>query len=131
MTLYEVFTIVGVFLGIGIGLFNYFDKRRNTSLTGVSVSADANKDLNESVTLAYQRARNAEEEKDKRDKEHKDELAQLREEFRIETQSLNDKIAELKKQIDTIAYEISLVAHLGEDPKIASVVIKRIPANKK
>ena len=134
MTLYEVFTIVGVFLGIGIGLFNYFDKRKNTSLTGVSVSADANKDLNESVSMAYSRAHAAELETAQAEKEHNKELAQLREDFRIEFECLRVKneelckeIVDLRKQIETIAYEINLVARLGDEPKIEKVVIRKIP----
>lgn len=134
MTPYEIFTIIGVFLGIGIGLFNYFDKRRNTNLTGVAVGADAGKDLNESISLAYGRARVAEEEMAKAEKEHRDEIAQLREEFRkeneirrVENEKLNQEIIVLKKQMEMIEYEIKLVAHLGDEPKIEKVVIKRIP----
>lgn len=134
MSIYEYFTIIGVFLGIGIGLFNYFDKRRNTNLTGVAVSADAGRDLNESISLAYGRARKAEEETILAEKEHQEALAQLREDFRIENEcrrveveNLNKEIFILKNQIATIAYEIKLVANLGEEPKIEQVVIKRLP----
>jgi len=137
MTVYELFTIIGVFLGIGLGLFNYLDKRRNTSLTGMSVGADANKDLNESVTIAYARARAAEEETILIEKEHREEIAQLREDFRIENEmrrveneALSKEIESLKAQIASIAYEINLVAHLGDEPKIERVHIKRIPVEK-
>ena len=137
MTIYELFTIMGVFLGIGLGLFNYLDKRRNTTLTGMSVGADVNKDLNESITIAYSRARAAEEETKSMEKEHREELAQLREDFRIENEirrveneSLSKEVEALKAQIATIAYEISLVAHLGEEPKIEKVVIRKIPVEK-
>jgi hypothetical protein len=137
MTPYEIFTIAGVFLGIGIGVFNYLDKRRNTSLTGVSVSADANKDLNESVAIAYSRAHAAELEMAQAEKEHDKELAQLREDFRIEfeclrvkNEELHEEIIILRKQIETIAYEINLIAHLGEEPKIEKVFIRRISTEK-
>jgi hypothetical protein len=135
MTLYEIFTVAGVFLGIGIGVFNYLDKRKNTQLTETGAGADYLLDTNQAIEIANRRAKDAEKERRDAEVAHKQEMADLREEFRIEFEEqrtenvkLRDEVAALRKEIAAIAYEIRLVAQLGDDPKVETVTIKRIPA---
>jgi hypothetical protein len=135
MTLYEIFTVAGVFLGIGIGVFNYLDKRKNTKTVEKGTESDYTKDMSDSVAIVYKQAREALQDKASAEVAHKQEMADLREEFRIdfeeqrtENAKLRDEVAALRKEIAAIAYEIRLVAQLGDDPKVETVTIKRIPA---
>jgi hypothetical protein len=117
------------------GIFMYFDKRKNTKLAEKGVDADYTNDMSASVAIVYKQAREALQDKASAEVAHKQEMAALREEFRIEFEEqrtenvkLRDEVAALRKEIAAIAYEIKLVAQLGDDPKVETVTIKRIPA---
>jgi hypothetical protein len=113
MSLYEALTIVGVLLGLALGIFNYIDKRRSTSIAGMTGQADSWLKMNEAVKLANQRALDAE----KRSAEIEAELIAIKGRMEVIEEAL--------------AYEIRLVAHLGTDPKVEDITIKRIPLVRK
>jgi hypothetical protein len=143
MTLADILTVVTIAVmasGAVSGIFMYFDKRKNTKLTEKSTDGDYQLDLNQSVVIANQRAKDAEKDRREAELQHRRELAELREEFRIaleiqrsETEKqkvANDilaaQVAMLRLEISKIAYEISLVAQLGDEPVVEKVTIKRI-----
>lgn len=132
MTFVDWFTSVSVVLVGILGILNYFGNRKtsdaDTRIKQKVANSDSDVDLNNAVKLAYERALMAEEETQRRIVAHEKAIAQIREEWRIETESMRTEIAALRAQLETIAYEIQLVAHLGPDePKVEKVLIKRLP----
>ena len=128
-------TIAAMISGAITGIFMYFDKRKNTKTIEKGTESDYTKDMSDSVAIVYKQAREALQDKASAEVAHKQEMAALREEFRIEFEvqrtenvKLRDEVAALRKDIAVIAYEIKLVAQLGDDPKVEIVTIKRIPA---
>jgi hypothetical protein len=132
-SLYEWILILSGLGGLALGVFNYFDKRKTTAQSELTSTGDYLHDTNESIVIANSRARDAEKERRDAEVAHKKELAGLREDWRKETEFLRIEIKKLKDQVlhieKALAYEIHLVAHLGDDPKVEAVSIKRIQAS--
>lgn len=119
MTLNEIFTVAGILGGLALGLFNYFDKRRNTRQAELTSTGDYLLDANQAVEIANKRALDAERERRESEVFHKKEMTELKEE-------LLDLQERLQKVEKALAYEIRLVAHLGDDPRVEAVSIKRL-----
>jgi hypothetical protein len=143
LTLADILTVVsiGVMIsGAVFSIFTYFDKRKNTQLLEKGTAADYTNDMSESIATVYKQAKEAL--KDKADAEiaHKKEIADLRQEFNVALEAqrtetgkqklandlLRSEVALLRLEISKIAYEISLVAQLGDEPVVEKVTIKRI-----
>jgi hypothetical protein len=130
--------VFGMGLTFIVGILNYwYSSRRGRSMGGLEESQTI-KALNESIRIAADNA--LEDAKDKAAAEvtHKKEIAALREEFRIdfeeirtENVSLKTIVLDLQAQIASIVFEIKLVGQMGSDPRIKTVTIKRVPAEKK
>lgn len=122
MTQYEIFATIVALAGIVLGLFNYFDRRRLTKQTELTSTGDYLLDTNQAIVIANQRAKEAEKERREAEVVHKEEMAALKQEI----EKLQKR---LEKVEQALAYEIHLVAHLGDEPRVEAISIKRIPAS--
>lgn len=123
MTLYEIFMSIGVVGGVALGVFNWLNSRRTVKQTELTSSGDYLLDTNEAIAIANKRALDAEKERRELEVAHKLEIATLKAE-------IGDLQVRLDRVEKALAYEIRLVAHLGEEPKIEAISIKRIPIEK-
>jgi len=123
MTLYEIFMSIGVVGGVALGLFNWINSKRTVKQTELTSTGDYLLDANESIAIANKRALDAERERREAEIQHKQEISSLK----LQLADLQTRLERVEK---ALAYEIRLVAHLGEDPKIEAISIKRIPVDK-
>jgi hypothetical protein len=143
LTLADILTVVsiGVMIsGAVFGAFTYFDKRKNTKTVEKGTEGDYTNDMSASVAIVYKQAREALQDKASAEIAHKKEIADLRQEFNVALEAqraetgkqklandlLRSEVALLRLEISKIAYEISLVAQLGDEPVVEKVTIKRI-----
>jgi hypothetical protein len=122
-----IMAIVGIVTGLGgllLSVWMYLDKRQNTQIAERAGSGDYLLDTNQAIVIANQRATAAEKERREAEIQHKAEIDALKREL----VAVNKRLEAVEK---ALAYEIRLVAHLGDDPRIEAVSIKRIPANEK
>lgn len=114
---------IGVVGGVALGVFNWLNSRRTVKQTELTSSGDYLLDTNEAIAIANKRALDAEKERRELEVAHKLEIATLKAE-------IGDLQVRLDRVEKALAYEIRLVAHLGEEPKIEAISIKRIPIEK-
>jgi hypothetical protein len=130
MNLQDILTSIGSFIGAVGGLFMIWSVLKKAKTDDVTASGDYTNDMSTSVAIVYKQAKEALQDKAIAEIQHKKEIAELKAELLEVKMQLLSVQTQMKSIEDALAYEIKLIAYLGDNPKIEHVNIKRIPMEK-
>lgn len=118
-----IMAIVGIITGLGsfiLSIYLFFDKRENTKQSKLLTNGQYVLAANEGALIANQRATDAERARRDLEVTHAAEIATLKDELK----KVTERVEIVEK---ALSYEIRLVAHLGDDPHVEAISIKRLP----